>query len=149
MDAKADLMPVMTLSGERTALGLHPLGEGRHEITLGGHRHVVAVRAAGARLAVFGEPGSAVLAPVDPLARAGEAAESGGLTAPIPGKVLSILVAAGQAVRRGQALAVMEAMKMEHTISAPRDGVVGELLHAAGDQVLEGAELLRLQAAAA
>ena len=144
-----DGMPVMTLSGERTALGLHPLGEGRHEITLGGHRHVVAVRAAGARLAVFGEPGSAVLAPVDPLARAGEGAESGGLTAPMPGKVLSILVAAGQAVRRGQALAVMEAMKMEQTISAPRDGVVGELLHAAGDQVLEGAELLRLQVATA
>jgi 3-methylcrotonyl-CoA carboxylase alpha subunit len=47
-------------------------------------------------------------------------------------------------VRRGQALAVMEAMKMEHTISAPADGIVGELLFAPGDQVTEGAELLKL-----
>jgi 3-methylcrotonyl-CoA carboxylase alpha subunit len=51
-------------------------------------------------------------------------------------------------VRQGQALAVMEAMKMEHTISAPRDGVVAEWLHAAGDQVAEGAELLKLEVAA-
>ena len=42
----------------------------------------------------------------------------------------------------------MEAMKMEHTIAAPRDGVVGEVLYAPGDQVTEGAELLRLDAAA-
>ena len=45
---------------------------------------------------------------------------------------------------RGQALAVMEAMKMEHTISAPHDGVVEELLYGVGDQVAEGGELLRL-----
>ena len=48
-------------------------------------------------------------------------------------------------MKRGQALAVMEAMKMEHTIAAPADGVVLELLYAPGDQVPEGAELLRLQ----
>jgi 3-methylcrotonyl-CoA carboxylase alpha subunit len=40
---------------------------------------------------------------------------------------------------------MMEAMKMEHTIQAPRDGVVLELLYAVGDQVGDGAELLRLQ----
>jgi 3-methylcrotonyl-CoA carboxylase alpha subunit len=51
-------------------------------------------------------------------------------------------------VRRGQALAVMEAMKMEHTISAPADGVVAELPYAVGDQVAEGAELLRLETVA-
>ena len=42
------------------------------------------------------------------------------------------------------ALALTEAMKMEHTIAAPQDGLVTELLYAPGDQVLEGAELLRL-----
>ena len=47
-------------------------------------------------------------------------------------------------MQRGQALAVMEAMKMEHTIVAPRDGVVESLLYAVGDQVAEGDELLRL-----
>ncbi|HNN17981.1 MAG TPA: acetyl-CoA carboxylase biotin carboxyl carrier protein subunit, partial [Giesbergeria sp.] len=44
-------------------------------------------------------------------------------------------------------LAVMEAMKMEHTIAAPADGVVQELLYAPGDQVAEGAELLKLATA--
>ena len=74
-------------------------------------------------------------------------AEGGRLTAPMPGKVVSFAVKAGDAVSKGQVLAVMEAMKMEHTIAAPGDGVVAELLYAPGDQVAEGAELLKLSAA--
>jgi 3-methylcrotonyl-CoA carboxylase alpha subunit len=62
----------------------------------------------------------------------------------MPGKVLSFAVKAGDKVKAGQALAVMEAMKMEHTISAPQDGTVAELLYAPGEQVAEGAELLKL-----
>ena len=62
----------------------------------------------------------------------------------MPGRLISFAVAAGDSVRQGQPLAVMEAMKMEHLIAAPVDGVVQELLYAAGDQVAEGAELLRL-----
>ena len=58
-------------------------------------------------------------------------------------------VKAGDAVKKGQPLAVMEAMKMEHTIAAPADGVVAELLYAPGDQVTEGAELLTLVLASA
>ena len=79
---------------------------------------------------------------------AGEAAAEGGrLTAPMPGKVVSFAVKAGDTVAKGQPLAVMEAMKMEHTIAAPAYGVVQELLYAPGDQVAEGAELLKLAAA--
>ena len=63
----------------------------------------------------------------------------------MPGKVVSFAVQPGDTVRQGQTLAVMEAMKMEHTLTAPADGVVVELLYAPGDQVAEGAELLRLQ----
>jgi 3-methylcrotonyl-CoA carboxylase alpha subunit len=63
--------------------------------------------------------------------------------------VVAFLVQPGDAVRRGQPLAVMEAMKMEHTLSAPADGQVQALLYAVGDPVAEGAELLRLQAAPA
>ena len=82
---------------------------------------------------------------IDPLAREhGAAAVVGGLTAPMPGKVVSFAVKAGDAVKKGQPLAVMEAMKMEHTIAAPADGTVAELLFAPGDQVTEGAELLKL-----
>jgi 3-methylcrotonyl-CoA carboxylase alpha subunit len=67
----------------------------------------------------------------------------------MPGKVIAFLARPGEAVAKGQALAVMEAMKMEHTITAPRDGMVAELLYAVGDQVDEGGELLRLAAASA
>ena len=62
---------------------------------------------------------------------------------------MSFAVKAGDAVTKGQALAVMEAMKMEHTIAAPADGAADELLYAPGDQVSEGSELLKLTLAAA
>jgi 3-methylcrotonyl-CoA carboxylase alpha subunit len=78
-----------------------------------------------------------------PLAHAGDdAQESGGLAAPMPGKVIALLVQPGAAVRKGQPLLVMEAMKMEHTIAAPADGVVERLPYAVGDQVAEGAALV-------
>jgi 3-methylcrotonyl-CoA carboxylase alpha subunit len=97
---------------------------------------------------VFCDLGATVITEIDALAHAGEvAAEGGRLTAPMPGKVVSFAVKAGDAVKKGQALAVMEAMKMEHTIAAPADGTVAELLYAPGDQVAEGAELLKLHAA--
>jgi 3-methylcrotonyl-CoA carboxylase alpha subunit len=62
----------------------------------------------------------------------------------MPGKVIAIHVRPGDTVTPGQALAVMEAMKMEHTLTAPRAGTVAEVLYAVGDQVAEGGELLRL-----
>ena len=98
---------------------------------------------------VFTAQGAIQIVAIDVLAHAGEThAEGGRLTAPMPGKVVSFAVKAGDAVTKGQALAVMEAMKMEHTIAAPADGTVAELLFAPGDQVTEGAELLRLDVAA-
>ncbi len=127
-----------------------PLGPDRFDLRLGERRLTVAVHARGERYAVFCEAGSAELTRFDPIAHAGDAAEAGaGLAAPMPGKLVALLVAAGDAVQRGQALAVMEAMKMEHTIAAPRDGVVEALLYAVGDQVADGAALLRLSAPAA
>lgn len=94
---------------------------------------------------VFTPLGAARVECVDRLAHAGEAAVEGGrLTAPMPGKVVSFAVQAGDQVKPGQVLAIMEAMKMEHTLTAPADGEVLELLYAPGDQVAEGAELLRL-----
>ena len=94
---------------------------------------------------VFTSAGSAQVVSIDLLAHAGDNQSEGGrLTAPMPGKVISFSVKAGDVVKKGQPLAVMEAMKMEHTIAAPGDGTVAELLYAPGDQVAEGAELLRL-----
>jgi len=68
--------------------------------------------------------------------------------APMPGKVLEVKATAGQAVKRGDALVVMEAMKMEHTLTAPRDGVVASVDASAGAQTVEGAVLVRLEAVA-
>ena len=91
--------------------------------------------------------GAAQLTVVDLLAHGGDVQVEGGrLTAPMPGKVVSFAVKAGDRVKRGQALAVLDAMKMEHTIAAPADGVVAELLYAPGDQVGEGAALITLTA---
>ena len=73
--------------------------------------------------------------------------ERGGLTAPMPGKILAVLVAAGSRVEKGAPLVVMEAMKMEHTIAAPSNGRVTAILHAVGDQVAEGAALIAFEAA--
>jgi 3-methylcrotonyl-CoA carboxylase alpha subunit len=84
----------------------------------------------------------------DPMAHAGETeAEGGRLTAPMPGKVVAVLAEKGKDVKKGDALVIMEAMKMEHTISAPHDGVVEDVLYAVGDQVADGAPLLAFRAA--
>ena len=94
---------------------------------------------------VFASQGATRITCVDVLAHAGETHEAGGrLSAPMPGKVVSFFVQVGDKVTAGQPLAVMEAMKMEHTMAAPADGEVAELLFAPGDQVAEGDELLRL-----
>ena len=69
------------------------------------------------------------------------------IRAPMPGKVLEVKAKAGQAVKRGEALIVLEAMKMEHTLAAPRDGIVAEVNAAAGTQTAEGLVLVKLQPA--
>ncbi len=101
----------------------------------------------GEMLHLFTPQGQVSLAWRPALAQAGDDVDAvGGLVAPMPGKVVAVLVAAGATVSRGQPLMVMEAMKMEHTIAAPADGVVAELLHQVGDQVAEGAALLAMKA---
>jgi len=84
----------------------------------------------------------------DPMAHAGEIEAAGGrLTAPMPGKVVAVLVGSGRTVVKGEPLVIMEAMKMEHTIAAPSDGLVEEVLYQVGDQVADGAPLLAFKAA--
>jgi 3-methylcrotonyl-CoA carboxylase alpha subunit len=126
-------------------IGRFPNGE--FELEFNGQRSTVNVYEDGDTAYVFAADGATRIATIDRLAHAGETqAEGGRLTAPMPGKLLSFAVKAGDKVSRGQPLAVMEAMKMEHTIAAPADGTVQELLYAPGDQVAEGAELLRIAA---
>ena len=134
--------------GEAAAapLQLTPHPEGGLWVQFDGARVHSQVYAQGELRHVFTPHGATRISLLNPLAHAGEAAQEGGrLTAPMPGKVVSFAVKAGDTVKAGQALAVMEAMKMEHTIAAPQDGAVAELLYAPGDQVAEGAELLKLR----
>jgi len=74
-----------------------------------------------------------------------EAASDGAIASPMPGKVILVQVAAGDTVRKGQPLVTLEAMKMEHVLTAPFDGVVAALAAKEGDQVAEGVVLARLE----
>ncbi len=91
------------------------------------------------------DAGSWTFRPIDPYAPpGGEAAAEGRLSAPIPGRVVQMLVREGDAVERGQVLAVLEAMKTELRIAAPADGTVAHVGCAVGDSVEEGTEIVTL-----
>ncbi len=77
-------------------------------------------------------------------AAAPAAAGAVAVTAPMPGKILGVKASAGQAVKRGQVLLILEAMKMENEIVAPQDGTVATINVAVGDSVEPGATLATL-----
>ena len=79
-------------------------------------------------------------------AGAGAAEEEGSFTAPMPGGVLDVLVSTGDTVTAGQALLVLEAMKMEHRVTAPYNGKVTAVHVAQGDRVQQGEVLLEVEA---
>jgi len=109
-----------------------------------------ALHLANGDIAVMADGETFVLRPHDPL----EDAETEGGTdecilSPMPGKIIQVHVKPGQAVRRGEPLIVLEAMKMEHTLTAPRDTVIEAVEAASGDQIVEGAVLVRFEGDAA
>ena len=104
-----------------------------------------AVRAAG-EVFVFAPGVTLECRIIDPLDRESDVGQGGDVAlSPMPGLVRAVLVEAGQAVAAGERLAVLEAMKMEHALTAGRDGVVAEVLCAEGDQVEAGVVLVRLE----
>ena len=130
-------------------------GQGRLSAVLDGRRRSAFVFRHGLEVTVIaraagGVGGTFRLSLIDPVAAGGASdADGGRLTAPMPGRVVTVLVEQGAAVSKGQPLLVLEAMKMEHTITAPADGAVTTLPFAAGDQVEEGADLLGFEPAGA
>ena len=95
---------------------------------------------------VFGTGMRTRLSLVDPFAHAGDDVEHAGhLTAPMSGTVVAVMVKPGDAVAKGAALVVLEAMKMEHTIVAPVAARVAAVHFAVGDRVGEGADLVDLE----
>jgi 3-methylcrotonyl-CoA carboxylase alpha subunit len=136
---------VLVAAGRRWPFESRARGAGIHDVTLAERRWALTVYTQGERVSVFAPQSSIAVDLIDPIAHAADGAVEGGrLTAPMPGKVIAFLAQPGQAVKQGQPLAVMEAMKMEHTIAAPRDGTIAQLLYAVGDQVVEGEDLLTL-----
>jgi 3-methylcrotonyl-CoA carboxylase alpha subunit len=122
----------------RVSLPDHEIGEGEHEITL-------AQAERGTYLALHRGRQTAVSL-YDPFSVDLDAASgSGGVVkAPMHGKLIALFVAAGEAVVKGQRLAIVEAMKMEHVLTAPRDGTVTEVAGEPGGQVAEGAKVVVL-----
>ncbi len=154
----APLKRTVTWEGGDGIVEVH--GPGRATVTLDGQPHDIEWR--GGRWWVDGSPrrsrivahpaGVSVfggrrvtLVPQDPLDRETEAAGGGLTLSPMPGLVKAVFVTPGQQVAAGDRLAILEAMKMEHTLTAARDGTVAEVLAAAGDQVEAGAPLIRLE----
>ncbi|MBL8504115.1 MAG: acetyl/propionyl/methylcrotonyl-CoA carboxylase subunit alpha [Rhodocyclaceae bacterium] len=126
--------------GERT-------GHSMLRIELGGMRLPATVIASGEKRHVFLHGRAWQLACVDPLYHAGEGVgEGGGLAAPMPGKVISLIAQPGSAVAQGAPLLILEAMKMEHTIAAPAKGTLKAFRYGVGDSVAEGAELVDFEA---
>ena len=128
--------------------------EGKLEIGLGEDTFVATVvrRVAvdgGVDYTLFADGRSRRLRLVDPLDLAQYEAAGMAETAvrsPLPGKIIDLRVKAGDAVSKGQALLVLEAMKMEHTLVAPADGTIKSVRYSVGEQVAEGAELVEFDA---
>ena len=115
--------------------------DGAIDFELGGkHSRATVVRGAGG-LTVFAA-GVSYRMEFEKPAVAEEEDPSGRLVSPLPGSVIQVLVGSGEVVIKGQALMVIEAMKMEHTISAPKRGTIRQIYFSKGEQVAEGAQLL-------
>ncbi len=120
--------------------------DGHLETVIDGVCHKAAVLHRGNRLDVMWRGATRTLNLRDPLAVGVSSSQSGNqVVAPMPGKITSLFVGQGDKVTHGAPLLVMEAMKMEHTLKAPCDGSVSQLVFRIGDQVSEGDVLARLE----
>ncbi len=134
---------VLTLDKQATPVSGEFKPDGTLHAYLDGRRVNVTVIVSGEKRHVFLDGRAYEFVAVDPLFHAGDAGGAEGhLTAPMPGKVIALLVKAGDKVEKGAPLLILEAMKMEHTIVAPAAGVVKLFHFGIGDQVGDGAELV-------
>jgi 3-methylcrotonyl-CoA carboxylase alpha subunit len=136
----------ITIGGETTLARGKKLDGDRFAVELDDRRLIAGVVTVDDKRSVFLQGSTYNLLRDDPLHRvdAGDS-HGGGLTAPMPGKVVALLAQAGQRVEKGTPLLILEAMKMEHTITAPAAGTVKAFCYAAGEQVADGAELVEFE----
>jgi len=151
---------VLLQDGDEVPISYHTLRDGRLRLSDGsvaqihdwsadgidaeieGRRSRARITRVGERLIVHGPRGNLEFAVKPRFVIPGAEGSAGGFVAPMPGKVIDLRVAVGDRVQAGQTLLVLEAMKMEHPMSAAEDGVVTELRVALGEQVESGTVLL-------
>jgi len=136
----------ISIDGQTTLARGKKLEGDRFAVELDDRRLIASVVAVDEKRSVFLNGSTYSLLRDDPLhlVEAG-GAQGGGLTAPMPGKVVALLAQPGQKVDKGAPLLILEAMKMEHTITAPGAGTVKAFCYAAGEQVSDGAELVEFE----
>ncbi len=136
----------IALNGECTAARGKKLDGDRFAVELDDRRLIASVVAVDDKRSIFLQGSTYTLLRDDPLHRvdAGDS-HGGGLTAPMPGKVVALLAQPGQKVDKGTPLLILEAMKMEHTITAPAAGTLKAFCYATGEQVSDGAALVEFE----
>ena len=137
----------LEFEGQRSTAAGRFAGGSELRVDLGGRRINVTVVSANEKRHVFIDGVCFVFAAIDPLFHAGSGGGAeGGLTAPMPGKVIALIAPVGARIEKGAPLLILEAMKMEHTIAAPAAGVVKAFRFSVGEQVSDGAELVEFEA---
>jgi acetyl/propionyl-CoA carboxylase alpha subunit len=127
---------------------LKPGADGHASLTLDGTQHEVVIATRGDDVFVHFDGEAYQLRyehPLKRLAEAGQGSAEDKVLAPMPGSIVSVQVNAGDAVAKGQTLLVMESMKMETTIAAPRDGVIAAVAYDKGQTFDRDALLLSLE----
>jgi biotin carboxyl carrier protein len=146
LEAQPDGSTQASVNGVRYPVVAVPLREGGWQLSIGGQRLTAYTAQQGSARYVNLSGTSYTLALADARSTRRRTSSGGGdLTAQMPGQVVSVLVAEGDVVTRGQALVVLEAMKMEIRASAPADGRVKRLLVKVGDIVERGQPLLEIE----
>jgi len=135
----------VTVDGRAFALAVEPLSPGVFLVREGARAFVLHAVRDGAEIHAFWDGVAYALTEEREGASRAHRHDSGGLEAPMPGRVAAVHVAGGERVVRGQELLVVEAMKMENALRAPRDGVVRAVHAAVGDMVSPGRPLLEME----
>ena len=128
------------INGKPYEVSVNGIADGTADVTVNGVNYSVEIENAPAAVTA---PAPAPAASAAPAAPAAAAAPAGGkmVVSPLPGVVIDVCVKEGEAVKRGQKLAVLEAMKMENEILSESDGTVTKIFVKKGDSVLEGADI--------
>jgi len=123
---------VVLVGNQAFEVALQPLSDGTRRATLGGFRSEILVQSERDRQLAFGQS---------------QARSAGGwIKSPMPGRIIKLMVEAGDAVAAGQAVVIVEAMKMQNELFAEQAGVVAEVRVQVGDTVERDADLVRIEA---